>query len=79
MYIVEICRKSAELHNAIIQIGIWVKHHRAEPSAVELAFLRDRKIRFRLQFQNASDASAVAQFCHGEVFPERDVPDALAA
>jgi hypothetical protein len=78
MYIVEICRKSAELHNTIIQIRIWVHHHRAEPSAVELAFLRDRKIRFRLQFQS-SDASAVAQFCHGEVFPERDVPDALAA
>jgi len=79
MYIVEICRQSAELHNTIIQIRIWVQHRRAEAHSVELAFLRDGKICFRLQFENASDASAVAQFCHGEVFPEQDVPDALAA
>jgi len=79
MYIVEIVRQNAELHATMIQIRTWVRDHRVAIGSVELAFLRDREIRFRLQCQNASDASAIARFFDVEMFAERDVPDALAA
>ena len=79
MYIVEIVRQNAELHATMIQIRTWVRDHRVAIGSVELAFLRDREIRFRLQCQNASDASAIARFFDVEMFAERDVSDALAA
>jgi len=79
MYIVEIVRQNAELHATMIQIRTWVRDHRVAIGSVELAFLRDREIRFRLQCQNASDASAIARFFDVEMFAECDVPDALAA
>jgi hypothetical protein len=79
MYIVEISRQSVDLRATMIQIKTWVRDHRVEPRSVELAFLRDREIRCRLQFENLSDALAVARFFDGEAFPERDIPDALAA
>lgn len=69
MYIVEIVRQNAELHATMIQIRTWVKDHRVAIGSVELAFLRDREIRFRLQCQNASDASAIARFLTARYLP----------
>jgi hypothetical protein len=72
MHIVEIRRHGADLGAIMAQMRAWLDHHQAEPSLFELSFLPDREIRFRLQFQNASDALAFVRVFDDEVLGERD-------
>jgi hypothetical protein len=67
MHLVEIRRPGTDLSAAIAQMRTWLDHHRAETSLFELAFLPEREVRFRLQFQNLMDASGFAGVFDGEV------------
>jgi hypothetical protein len=67
MHLVEILRHGVDLGPAMAQMRAWLDHRHAEPSLFELAFLPDREIRFRLQFQDARDALAFAGVFDGEV------------
>ena len=78
-HIVELRRPGADLAVTMAQIRTWLDHHRAETRLFEAAFLADRQIRFRLQFQNASDALAFASVLEGEVIGEPDRAGTLAA
>ena len=67
MYLVEIRRHGAELGVAMAQMRAWLDHRHLEPSLFELAFLPEREMRFRVQFQDAGDASAFAGVFDGEM------------
>lgn len=71
MHIVEVRYCSVDLGAVMAQMRTWVDHQKVEPSLFEMAFLPGRVIRFRLMFQNASDASAFARAFDGEVLSER--------
>ena len=43
------------------EIRAWLDSHRIEPSLVQISFHPGRETRFRLTFQNASEAAAFAQ------------------
>lgn len=79
MHVVEISRRGVDLTAAMAQMRTWLDHNRAEPSLFELAFLPEREIRFRLQFENACDASAFARVFGGDVVGERVTAANLAA
>jgi hypothetical protein len=51
---------------------VVLDHHQVEPALFELGFLPGRRIRFRFQFQRASEASTFARVFDGEVFSEQD-------
>ncbi len=70
MHIVEIRRHGGELGAAMSKMRTWLDHYVSEPSLFEVTFLPDRVIRFRLQFKNASNASAFASVFEGEVLSE---------
>jgi hypothetical protein len=72
MDLVRITRRGADLDDAMTQMRTWLDHHQIEPALFELASLPSREIRFRFQFQRASDASAFAEVFGGEVFAEQD-------
>ena len=67
MHIVEVCRPRADLGAVMAQMRTWADHHKIEPSLFEVSFLPGREVRFRLQFQSASDAFAFAAVFEGEV------------
>jgi hypothetical protein len=69
MHLVETGRRFVDLGTTMTQMRTWFDHHRVEPSL----FLHDREIRFRLQFQNASDASAFASVLDCDGLGERDI------
>jgi hypothetical protein len=70
MYIVEVRRLGADLGSAMAQMRTWVDHYRVEPNTFEVAFVSGGEVRFRLQFQSMSDASAFARAFEGELMAE---------
>jgi hypothetical protein len=72
MDVVEITRPGADLGGTMTQMRTWLDHHQVEPALFELGFLPGRRIRFRFQFQKASEASTFARVFDGEVFSEQD-------
>jgi hypothetical protein len=62
-------RETRDLLEAMAQMRTWVDH-RVEPSTFEVAFGSGGEVRFRLQFQSMSDASAFARVFEGELIAE---------
>ncbi len=79
MHIVEVRRCGADLGAVMAQMRTWVDHHKAEPNLFEVGFLPHREIRFRLEFQDAGNASAFAQAFDGEVLSKPGAADHAAA
>jgi hypothetical protein len=79
MHVVEIRRRGADLGATMAQMRAWLDHRQSEPSLFELTFLARREIRFRVQFQNASDALAFARAFEGKVSGELDIRAGNAA
>jgi hypothetical protein len=71
MQVIEIRYRGADLGAAMTQMRTWLDHHQAEPSLFEFVFLRAGVIRFRLQFEDACEASAFAKVFDGEVLSEQ--------
>jgi hypothetical protein len=68
MHVVEISQSGEGLSAPMAQMRTWLDHHRIEPLFFELALLPERKIRFRLQFREASEAAAFTQAFQSEGF-----------
>jgi hypothetical protein len=62
MHTVEISRPSADLRDLMA----WLRQHRTATGLFELAFLPGRRVRFRVEFKNPSEASAFTGFFDGE-------------
>jgi hypothetical protein len=70
MHIVEVRWRGADLGGVMAQMRTWVDHHRVQPSTFEMALVSGGEVRFRLQFQSMSDASAFARVFEGELMAE---------
>jgi hypothetical protein len=79
MHIVEVRRRGAEFGATMAEMRTWLDHHQVEPSLFEFKRATDGGVRFRLQFKQRTEASALAVVFDGEVSGGNDTAGALAA
>jgi len=79
MHIVEIWRRRAEFGATMAQMRTWLDHHQVEPTLFEFERTTDGGIRFRLQFKQRTDASALAVVFDGEVSGGGNTASVLSA
>ena len=79
MHRVEIRRQCQGLGEPMAQMRTWLDARRVTPTLVELSFLPGKAIRFRLTFQNATEAASFAQAFGGEVLSGSEPGSSVAA
>ncbi len=76
MYIVETRRQGeGGVCEPMTEMRSWLGQRRIRPASVELRLLPGKEVRFRLSFQNDTDADAFAGAFDGEVSGETRLDD----